>query len=68
LFNLALALQRERDYDGAIAVYRRAVECGSPPAMFNLAKWLERRGDEAEAQAFYSQAGEAGFSGVNTAK
>lgn len=61
LFNLALALQREGDFDGAISVYRRAAECGFPPAMFNLANWLQRRGNEAEAQALYRQAEDAGF-------
>lgn len=67
LFNLALALQREGDYEDAIAVYRRAAECGFPPAMFNLAKWLEQRGDEAEAQALFRRAAEAGFSGARRA-
>ena len=65
LFNLALALQREGDYDGAVAVYRRAAECGSPPAMFNLAKWLEHRGHGDEAQSFYRQAEQAGFKPSN---
>ncbi|MFE4964838.1 hypothetical protein [Streptomyces sp. NPDC056660] len=61
LFNLALALERAGDQDGAHAVYRRAAECGFPPAMANLAYGLSRRGEEAEAQVWYHRAVEAGY-------
>lgn len=60
-FNVALALEREGDDEGAEVVYRHAAECGFPPAMFNLAKWLRRRGEDAEAQALYVRAEELGF-------
>lgn len=61
LFNLALALDREGDQDGAEAVYRRAVDCGSPPAMVNLANRLRQRGDYDEAQELYRRASRAGW-------
>ncbi|MER5515919.1 hypothetical protein [Streptomyces sp. NPDC002763] len=61
LFNLALALERAGDQDGAHAVYRRAAECGFPPAMANLAYGLSRRGEEEEAQDWYRRAVEAGY-------
>ncbi|MEV7974928.1 tetratricopeptide repeat protein [Streptomyces sp. NPDC086519] len=64
LFNLALALDRAGDQDGALAVYRRAADCGSPPAMANLAYWLSRHGEKAEAQEWYRRAVEAGYTRV----
>lgn len=60
-FNVALALEREGDDEGAEAVYRHAAECRYPPAMFNLANRLRRRGEDAEAQALYRRAEEFGF-------
>ncbi|MEV6764288.1 hypothetical protein AB0N16_27320 [Streptomyces sp. NPDC051105] len=61
LFNLGLALERAGDQDGAHAVYRRAADLGSLPAMVNLAYGLSRRGEEAEAQVWYRRAVEAGY-------
>ncbi len=60
-FNVALALEREGDDEGAHQVYRRAAEYSFPPAMFNLANRLRRRGEEAEAQALFRRAEELGF-------
>ncbi|MGY5036624.1 tetratricopeptide repeat protein [Streptomyces sp. 900116325] len=61
LHNLAVVLEREGDQDSADAVYRRAVDCGYPPAMVNLAIRLSRRGEEDEAQELYRRAVDAGF-------
>ncbi|MFE3168116.1 hypothetical protein [Streptomyces sp. NPDC059224] len=61
LFNLGLALDREGDEDGALAVYRRAAHHGYPPAMVNLAHVLSRRGEEAEAEDWFRRAVEAGY-------
>jgi TPR repeat protein len=64
LFNLALVLDHAGDQDGALVVYRRAADYGSPPAMVNLAYWLSRYGEEDEAQEWYRRAVEAGYKGV----
>jgi tetratricopeptide (TPR) repeat protein len=61
LFNLALALDREGDQNGAEAVYRRAARCGFPPAMVNLANRLGRLGQDDEARELYRRATEAGL-------
>ncbi|MFF3464424.1 hypothetical protein ACWCQN_19960 [Streptomyces sp. NPDC001984] len=60
LFNLALALEGEGDQDGAEAVYRRAADCGFPPAMVSLAHRLSRRGEDGEARELFRRAAEAG--------
>jgi hypothetical protein len=60
-FNVALALEREGDEEGAATVCRHAAECGFPPAMAKLAYLLHQRGDEAEAQLFQLRAVEAGY-------
>ncbi|MFD4976369.1 tetratricopeptide repeat protein [Streptomyces sp. NPDC058424] len=64
LFNLALALDHAGDQDGALVVYRHAADCGSPPAMVNLAYWLSRRGEEDEAREWLRRAVEAGYTRV----
>ncbi|MFG2949923.1 tetratricopeptide repeat protein [Streptomyces adustus] len=64
LFNLALALDRAGDRDGALEVYRRAADRGSPPAMVNLAYWLSQHGEHDEAQEWYRRATEAGYKRV----
>jgi hypothetical protein len=60
LFNLALALDREGDQIGAEAVYRRAADCGFPPAMVSLAHRLSRRGEDEQARELFRRAAEAG--------
>ncbi|MGW1030342.1 tetratricopeptide repeat protein [Streptomyces sp. NPDC002577] len=64
LFNLALALDRAGDQDGAHVVYRHAADCGFPPAMVSLAYCLSRHGEDDEAQEWYRRAAEAGYSRV----
>lgn len=64
LCNLGLALEKAGDQDGALAVYRRAADHGSPPAMINLAIGLSRRGEEEEAREWYRRAVEAGYTPV----
>jgi tetratricopeptide (TPR) repeat protein len=51
------ALEQERDYEGAIALYARSVETApSAAAYYQLGKLYRERGDRANARTYLSQA------------